>query len=82
MKLAAPTALLFATLLHSALAAPAAEAVPNLLLEERSPKSGKIPKGGSGNDTSNAASDLIAPSRLLQGVALGLGIAEVVRLWG
>jgi len=85
MKLAAPTALLFATLLHGALATPSAKAAPNTLLNERSSSSSKGGKGGSsgsGNNTSNAASDLITPSRLLQGAALGLGVVEVVRLWG
>lgn len=82
MKLAAPTALLFATLLHSALAVPTAEAAPNLLLEERSTKAGKGGKSGSGNNTSSAASDYKVPSRMLQGAVLGLGVEELVRLWG
>jgi len=84
MKLAAPTALLFATLLHGAVATPSAKAAPNALLNERSSssKGGKGGSSGSGNNTSNAASDLITPSRLLQGAALGLGVVEVVRLWG
>ncbi|CAA9957092.1 hypothetical protein PTMSG1_00700 [Pyrenophora teres f. maculata] len=84
MKVAAPTTLLLATLLQTALAVPAADgAVPKLTLEQRAggSKGGKGGSGGSGNNTSNAASDLITPSRLLQGAALGLGVVEVVRLW-
>jgi hypothetical protein len=59
--------------LHSALAArePAQ-------LEARKVKGGK---GGDGNSTESAASDLITPSRALQLGALGLGVMEVARLW-
>lgn len=71
-----------ATLLHTALAAPAADgAVPKLTLEQRA----SISRGGKAGvnvyNMVNAAADLYAPSRLLQGAVLGLGVVEAMRLW-
>jgi hypothetical protein len=53
-----------------------------LKLAAREPKKSK-PKtsSGNGNDTEDAAVSL-TPSRALQLGALGLGVMEVVRLWG
>jgi hypothetical protein len=95
MKVAAATSLLFATL---ALASPAPIAQPEAnaasvaqpiavearnaapVLVERAPKKPKTPS--SGNNTDTGAADMITPSRALQLGALGLGVMEVVRLWG
>ncbi|OAL51826.1 hypothetical protein IQ07DRAFT_598631 [Pyrenochaeta sp. DS3sAY3a] len=65
--------------LHNALAARDAEALHNIQLEARAKKP-KPGSGSSGNDT--GAADMISPSRALQLGALGLGVIEVVRLWG
>ncbi|KAF2676301.1 hypothetical protein K458DRAFT_397034 [Lentithecium fluviatile CBS 122367] len=53
-------------------------------LDARDPKKSK-PKGSSGsnsNDTEESAALMIAPSRVLELGALGLGVVEIVRLWG
>jgi len=50
-------------------------------LDSRDPKKSK-PKGNNGNSTSNSSAISITPSRALELGALGLGIMEVVRLWG
>lgn len=52
-----------------------------LRLAPREPKKSKTKTGGGGNDTEDAAISL-TPSRALQLGALGLGVMEVVRLWG
>jgi hypothetical protein len=49
-----------------------------LVLETRK---SKTPNTGSKNNTDNAAG-VITPSRALELGALGLGVLEVVRLWG
>lgn len=64
--------------LHNALAARDAEALHHIQLDARAKK--PKPKTGSGNDT--GAADMMSPSRALQLGALGLGVIEVVRLWG
>ena len=63
--------------LHNALAARDPTAHP-IQLDARKVKGGK---GGDGNSTESAASDMITPSRVLQLGALGLGVVEVARLW-
>ncbi|KAF2478334.1 uncharacterized protein BDR25DRAFT_299946 [Lindgomyces ingoldianus] len=51
-------------------------------LSARDPKKGK-PKTGGGNDNStDSAAGMMSPSLALELGALGLGIMEVVRLWG
>ncbi|KAF2011954.1 hypothetical protein BU24DRAFT_412499 [Aaosphaeria arxii CBS 175.79] len=45
-------------------------------------KGGKIAKGGSKNGTESAATMGFEPNRILQAGALGLGVMEIVRLWG
>lgn len=95
MKFAAATTLLFATLALAGpapAAQPAAAAVPALapapepveardaILITRDPKKSK-PKSSSGNSTNNAVG-MLAPSRALELGVLGLGVLEVVRLWG
>lgn len=94
MKVTAVATLLFATL---ALASPAPVAQPDaeaaaaiaepLVFEARAPepllearKKAKKPKGSSNNTNSSATS--LTPSRVLQLGAVGLGVMEVVRLWG
>lgn len=71
---------------REALAARSVLAMPEVQLEERASSGGKGGKGGKGgsggNNTENAASDMLSPSRVLQIAALGLGVVEVVRLWG
>jgi hypothetical protein len=58
-------------------------AVPDIQLEERASSGGKGGKGGGGSSNStSAASDMLSPNRVLQLSALGLGIMEVVNLWG
>jgi hypothetical protein len=48
----------------------------------RDPKKGKSGGGGgNGNDTEDAAG-MLTPSRALQLGAVGLGVMELVRLWG
>lgn len=45
----------------------------------------KKKKGGSGssaNVTDSAAAGFVTPSRALQAGALGMGVIEIVRLWG
>lgn len=97
MKIAAATTLLFAALAlanPAPLAQPEAEAAPvaqplvetrdaevlhNIQLDARAKKP-KTGSGSGGNDT--GAADMITPSRALQLGALGLGVMEVVRLWG
>jgi hypothetical protein len=73
--------------IRNAVAAREAIALPAIELEERSTSGGKGSKGGKGsgskgNNTENAASDMLSPSRVLQVTALGLGVIEVVTLWG
>jgi ketosteroid isomerase-like protein len=62
-------------------AAPAAVAAPNFHIFGRATKK---PKGSSGsqNETESAAVGFVSPSRALQVGAVGLGVMEVVRLWG
>lgn len=75
--------------LREALAPRVAEPVPEInaraagiRLDSRDPKKGK-PKTGSGNNTdSNNTAGMISPSRVLELGALGLGVMEIVRLWG
>jgi len=72
---------------REALAARDTLVMPEVQLEERASSSGgKGGKGGKGsggkNNTESAASDMLSPSRVLQVTALGLGVVEVVRLWG
>lgn len=50
-------------------------------LDARDPKKSKPKTGSGGNDTQDAAG-IVSPSRALQLGALGLGIMEIVRLWG
>ncbi|KAF2195807.1 hypothetical protein K469DRAFT_682061 [Zopfia rhizophila CBS 207.26] len=53
--------------------------------EQRAPEPKKKPKSGgdsSSNDTEEGAAGMMSPSRVLELGALGLGIMEVVRLWG
>ncbi|KAH7119074.1 hypothetical protein B0J11DRAFT_509164 [Dendryphion nanum] len=52
-----------------------------LQLDSRAPKKGKGSKGSSGGNDSSSAVTLSA-SRILELGALGLGVIEVVRLWG
>ena len=94
MKFATATAILFAAV---ALASPAPVAQPEAdvaavaqpveILAERAPiledRATKKPKGGSsgGNNSENAA-DMLTASRVLQLGAVGLGVMEIVRLWG
>jgi hypothetical protein len=51
-------------------------------LEARVPKKGKGGKSGGGNSTDEGAAGMLTPSRALQLGAVGLGVMEVVRLWG
>ena len=72
---------------REALAARDILVMPEVQLEERASSGGKGGgKGGKGsggkNTTESAASDMLSPSRALQITALGLGVMEVVRLWG
>ncbi|KAI4705023.1 hypothetical protein J4E89_009316 [Alternaria sp. Ai002NY15] len=73
---------------REALAARDTLVMPEVQLEERASSSGGKGggKGGKGtggkNTTESAASDMLSPSRALQITALGLGVVEVVRLWG
>ncbi|KNG46312.1 hypothetical protein TW65_86049 [Stemphylium lycopersici] len=71
---------------YSTVKARKAEAALDMYLSKRVTGGGKGGKGsgggGSSNDTEGAASDLLSPSRALQIGALGLGVLEVVRLWG
>ncbi|KAF2245008.1 hypothetical protein BU26DRAFT_90841 [Trematosphaeria pertusa] len=56
-----------------------APAAAGIRLDARAKK--PKPKTGSGNDTDNAVA-MLSPSRTLELGALGLGIIEIVRLWG
>jgi len=64
--------------------APEVDARAASVLLDRASKP-KKPKGGSGNNNNeteeNAANGMLAPSRVLELSALGLGVMEVVRLW-
>ena len=68
-------------------AAPVPEIVARtagIVLDDRSPKKGSSSGSGSKNTTNNtdSAAGTITISRGLQLGALGLGVMEVVRLWG
>jgi hypothetical protein len=57
----------------------------SLRLDTRDPKSNKPKTGSNNNNNTNEtenASSLLAPSRVLELGALGLGVMEIVRLWG
>jgi hypothetical protein len=77
---AAPEPVLFksAQEFRNALTERNADAMPNIHLDARAKK----PKGGSGNSNDTSAAITMTPSRVLQAGALGLGVMEVVRLWG
>jgi hypothetical protein len=91
MRLTAVTTILFATIalanpvaqptaaLSPASLAPEIDARAASMLEERKTKKPKS-SGNKSNDT-EAAGSLLAPSRVLELGALGLGVIEVVRLW-
>jgi hypothetical protein len=91
MRLTAVTTILFATValanpvaqptaaLGPASLAPEVDARAASMLEERKTKKPKS-SGNKSNDT-EAAGSLLAPSRVLELGALGLGVMEVVRLW-
>ena len=66
---------------RNALAARDAEAISKIQLEARKKKP-KPSNNKNKTNTSSAASDLMGPSRALQLSAMGLGVMEVVRLWG
>ncbi|KAF2023922.1 hypothetical protein EK21DRAFT_79843 [Setomelanomma holmii] len=93
MKVSAVSTLLFASLALSS-PAPAAQPASGALapaaepqLIERAPivlearKKAKKPKNGS-NNTNSSAAVTMTPNRALQIGALGVGVMEVVRLWG
>ncbi|KAH9861798.1 hypothetical protein J1614_011551 [Plenodomus biglobosus] len=98
MRFAAATTLLFATLALASpapIAQPEAEVaqpldviardaafIESIQLKARAskPKSGSGSSGGS--DTNTSAAITLTPNRVLQAGALGLGVIEMVRLWG
>lgn len=51
-------------------------------LLSRDPKKGKTGGGGGGGGNDTDAAGMLTPSRALQLGALGLGVMELVRLWG
>ena len=55
------------------------EMLSSLVLEKRKKKKGS---GSSANNTDSAAVGFVTPSRALQASALGLGVIEIIRLWG
>jgi hypothetical protein len=65
-----------------AAAAPLHARAANFRLEERKKKKPKAPKNGNNTNDTSIAAGTIAPSRVLELGALGLGVMEIVRLWG
>lgn len=84
----APRAVLFESAegFHNALTERNADAMPNSRhLEARKKKKPKYSSSDSNNNSTNSTSGVVVamtPSRALQLGAAGLGVMEVVRLWG
>lgn len=55
-----------------------ADAIQNIQLNARAKK----PKPGSNSNDTSSAGNVLTPSLVFQAGAFGLGVIEVVRLWG